>query len=266
MLYGSPKSTKVLLAEKAVVLFSRYGVDGTTMQDIADALVISKTALYKHYKNKEEIFYFIVQVMGEIVEERLTELAVGEERQKLLYYFTWACKVHENTGAKNCTAKPIKENTLEDAVVRAINRLISDKEQFLAELKETILEVMVDDTNDPIVRIDNEIAELQGEITEALEQMQTGEITAEEYSPLVDGYKRKIDVLNLDKEEILYENGKMRLLEYRVAEVEELLGTGQALETFDKTLFKSLVQRIIVLSQSEIQIDFKCGISVKERL
>ncbi len=77
-------------------------------------------------------------------------------------YPTWACKVHENTGAKNCMAKPIKEKALEDAVVRAINRLISDKEQFLAELKETVLEVMVDDTNDPIVRIDKEIAKLQG--------------------------------------------------------------------------------------------------------
>lgn len=129
-----------------------------------------------------------------------------------------------------------------------------------------VLEVMVDDMNVPIVRIDKEIAELQGKITDALEQMQTGKITAEEYNPLVDGHKRKIDVLNLDKEEILYENGKMWLLEYRIAEVEELLGTGQVLETFDKTLLKSLVQGIVVLSQSEIQIDFKCGISVKENL
>ena len=65
------------------------------------------------------------------------------------------------------------------------------KEQFLAELKETVLEVMLDDTNDPIVRIDTEIAELQNDITVTLERMQKAEITAEEYKTLVDGYKRK---------------------------------------------------------------------------
>ena len=58
----------------------------------------------------------------------------------------------------------------------------------------------------------------------------------------------------------------MQLLEYRTAEVEDLLGDGRILEKFDKNVFKGLVQRIIVLSQKEIQIDFKCGISVKERL
>ena len=45
------------------------------------------------------------------------------------------------------------------------------KEQFLAELKETVLEVMLDDTNDPIVRIDTEITELQNEIMVELERM-----------------------------------------------------------------------------------------------
>ena len=99
-----------------------------------------------------------------------------------------------------------------------------------------------------------------------LERMQKAEITAEEYKTLVDGYKRKIDVLNLDKEEIIFENSKMQLLEYRIAEVEDLLGNGRILEGFDKSMFKGLVQRIIVLSQKEIQIDFKCGISVKESL
>ena len=54
----------------------------------------------------------------------------------------------------------------------------------------------------------------------------------------------------------------MQLLEYRIAEVEDLLSKGCILEKFDKSVFKGLVQRIIVLSQNEIQIDFKCGITL----
>lgn len=152
------------------------------------------------------------------------------------------CKVHENTGAKHCTAKPIKEKALEDVVVRAINKLLDNKEQFLAELKDSIIEVMLDDTNDPIVRIDTEIAELQNDISVALERMQKAEIIAEEYKNLVDGYKRKIDVLNLDKKEIIFDNDKMKLIEYRIAEVEDLLGNGRIFEEFDKSIFKGLVQ------------------------
>ena len=78
--------------------------------------------------------------------------------------------------------------------------------------------------------------QLQKDITLALEQMQKAEITAEEYKTLVDVYKRKIDVLNLDKEEIIFENGKMQLLEYRIAEVEDLLGNGRIIEEFDKNV------------------------------
>ena len=39
----------------------------------------------------------------------------------------------------------------------------------------------------------------------------------------------------------------MQLLEYRIAEVEDLLSKGCILEEFDKSVFKELVQRIIVL-------------------
>lgn len=58
----------------------------------------------------------------------------------------------------------------------------------------------------------------------------------------------------------------MKLLEYRIAEVEELLDTGRIRKEFDRNLLKELVQRIIELSQKEIQIDFKCGITTKESL
>ena len=58
----------------------------------------------------------------------------------------------------------------------------------------------------------------------------------------------------------------MQLLEYRIAEVEDLLSKGCILEEFDKSVFKELVQRIIVLSQKEIKIDFKCDITLKETL
>lgn len=45
--------SKILVA--ALALFSQKGFDGTSMQDIADTLKLSKTALYRHFKSKDDI-------------------------------------------------------------------------------------------------------------------------------------------------------------------------------------------------------------------
>lgn len=41
-------------------LFQKYGIDKTTMDDIADAVGKGKSSLYYYYKSKEEVFYAVV--------------------------------------------------------------------------------------------------------------------------------------------------------------------------------------------------------------
>lgn len=41
---------------------------------------------------------------------------------------------------------------------------------------------------------------------------------------------------------------------------------GCLLEEFDRVMFKSLVRKITVLSNKEIEIEFECGITVRETL
>lgn len=76
----------------------------------------------------------------------------------------------------------------------------------------------------------------------------------------------KIDQLLMRKEEILSEQGKVQLASYRIEEVTKLLQTGKILEEFDRVMFKSLVRKITVLSNKEIEIEFECGITVRETL
>lgn len=47
------------IADKAEELFSKRGIDGTTMDDIASAAGYSKATLYVYFKNKEEIVSFL---------------------------------------------------------------------------------------------------------------------------------------------------------------------------------------------------------------
>ncbi|WP_117236871.1 TetR/AcrR family transcriptional regulator [Thermus sediminis] len=53
----TPTRTRIL--EEAAKLFTEKGYEATSVQDIAQALGLSKAALYHHFRSKEEILYEI---------------------------------------------------------------------------------------------------------------------------------------------------------------------------------------------------------------
>lgn len=57
------KDTKEKILTSALRLFARQGYDAVSVSDIASELGITKGALYKHYKNKQDIFDSIVKRM-----------------------------------------------------------------------------------------------------------------------------------------------------------------------------------------------------------
>ncbi|MEP2653331.1 MAG: TetR/AcrR family transcriptional regulator [Paraglaciecola sp.] len=52
---------KYQILQAAIEVFGTYGYKKTSMQDIADALDISRPALYQYYKNKEAVFLALVE-------------------------------------------------------------------------------------------------------------------------------------------------------------------------------------------------------------
>ena len=68
---------KILLA--ALRLFANDGYEAVSVSEIAGELGITKGALYKHYKNKKDIFDSIVKRMKEMDFERAVEYEMPEE-------------------------------------------------------------------------------------------------------------------------------------------------------------------------------------------
>ena len=68
---------KILLA--ALRLFANDGYEAVSVSEIAGELGITKGALYKHYKNKKDIFDSIVKRMEEMDSERAVEYEMPEE-------------------------------------------------------------------------------------------------------------------------------------------------------------------------------------------
>ena len=72
------KNTKEKILEEALKLFAQSGYMGTSMNDIASKLGVTKAALYKHYKSKQEILDSIIEKMNELDMERVKQYEMPE--------------------------------------------------------------------------------------------------------------------------------------------------------------------------------------------
>ncbi|KAB7667161.1 TetR/AcrR family transcriptional regulator [Bacillus sp. B1-b2] len=57
-------STKLRIASEAAKLFAKKGYASTSMEDIMVASNASKGSIYYHFKNKEDLFLFILEQQG----------------------------------------------------------------------------------------------------------------------------------------------------------------------------------------------------------
>ena len=72
------KNTKERILEEALKLFAQSGYVGTSMNDIAAKLGVTKAALYKHYTSKQEILDNIVERMNQMDMERAKKYEMPE--------------------------------------------------------------------------------------------------------------------------------------------------------------------------------------------
>jgi AcrR family transcriptional regulator len=72
-------ATKENILHTALRLFAQNGYEATSVSDIAGELGMTKGALYKHYKNKRDIFDSIVERIHELDVEGAKKYEVPEE-------------------------------------------------------------------------------------------------------------------------------------------------------------------------------------------
>lgn len=84
-------NTKERIVEEALTLFSKKGYQGTSVKEIATAVGIKDSSLYKHYKSKQEIFDTIVHTMEQKIETMSKQLGIPDEthfNDSISYYGT----------------------------------------------------------------------------------------------------------------------------------------------------------------------------------
>jgi len=76
---GSRNDKVIEIIHAAQTVISRYGYKKTTMDDIAQLLNITRSALYYYYKNKEEIFTAVIDYELDIFSDETSKLLEGKK-------------------------------------------------------------------------------------------------------------------------------------------------------------------------------------------
>ena len=79
---GSYTAAQTRIIEAALGLFAEHGISGTSLQMIADALGVTKAAVYHQYNTKDEIILAVAQVVLARLEAAVTAAEAERSRSR----------------------------------------------------------------------------------------------------------------------------------------------------------------------------------------
>lgn len=163
----------------------------------------------------------------------------------------WRCESRlQNTGIA-CRARTVNEELLQDVILRAINKMILDKTDYMKMLQENIATVIRNDTSASTDDIDAKLLKLQRELLQKANNRDDYDSIAEEIFQLRE-LKAKSETDSVIRDEKLA----------RITELCDFLKTEPSeITVFDESLVRRMLQKITVF-EDRFTVEFKSGVSV----
>lgn len=163
----------------------------------------------------------------------------------------WRCVSRLEEKGSDCTSRTLNEETLQNAVVQAINELLSAKDAFLSTLQDSISTVLSEEPDKATDDIDGKLEELQ------LELMQLA-LSKTDYNKVADQIHRLREL----KQNALTENVERQGKRQRIAEMMKFLSEQTYdLQEYDDQLTRKLIERVTVFDK-RLSIEFKSGVEI----
>jgi DNA invertase Pin-like site-specific DNA recombinase len=163
----------------------------------------------------------------------------------------WRCVSRLEEKGSDCTSQTIKEETLQSAVIKAINQLLANKEPFLQVLQKNIATVLNEGNENTIADIDGKLEELQKQL---LQQAKS----KNDYNEVADEIYRLREL----KQKVMIENAEREGSRQRIDEMKEFLNEQSCeLEEYDEQLVRRLIEKVTVFEE-KVNIEFKSGVEV----
>ena len=131
--------TKEKILMTALQLFARNGYEAVSVRTIAEELGMTKGALYRHYKNKRDIFDSIVERMFQIDAQRANDYQMPAETYEVMP------DSYQNTSLEDIQTYTIEQLKFwtEDAFASKFRKMLSLEQYRNAEMKELYSQCIV---------------------------------------------------------------------------------------------------------------------------
>ena len=167
----------------------------------------------------------------------------------------WRCVSRLEEKGSECTAPTINEETLQAAVVKAINELLTKKEPFLSTLQKNIATVLNEENDNTTDDIDRRLEELQ-------QQLLIQAKSKNDYEDVADEIYRLREL----KQNALVENADREGKRQRIAEMTDFLNKqSRELEEYDEQLVRRLIEKVTIY-EAKLTVEFKSGIEIDEEI
>ena len=165
--------------------------------------------------------------------------------------FVWRCVSRLEEKGSECTAPTINEETLQTAVVKAINELLANKEPFLQALQKNIATILNEENDNATNDIDSKLEELQQQLLIQAKSKNDYEDVADEIYHL-----REL------KQNALVENAEREGKRQRIAEMTDFFNEQSCeLEEYDEQLVRRLIEKVTVF-HDKFAVEFKSGVEI----
>ncbi|MFZ5944248.1 MAG: recombinase family protein [Bacillota bacterium] len=181
----------------------------------------------------------------------------------------WRCENRLKNGTKNCKHSPtFKEDVLYEAIMTAINSVVENRGEFVGAFRENVIRVIGShSTKNVSTEYDGQIEKLQGEMLALIEEnAKQGSIT-EDFDEQYHRIAEQINDIKQKKLELVREQKMAANFQQRLDDMDACLKkTTCEVREFDNDLVRRLLQSIKAVKDDLIEIQFKSGIVMNQRV
>ena len=150
----------------------------------------------------------------------------------------------------NCTGRCIYEKDLHEAIIKAINETLVDREVFLQQLSDNINAVLADGFSERLADLDSQLKELEAEIISLA-------IGGRGYDELAS----KILELRDERDTVAKELAADANMQQRIDEMGDFVKNHDTISEYGDVLVRRLVKKVTIF-EKDIVVDFKSGVNI----
>lgn len=150
----------------------------------------------------------------------------------------------------NCTGRSIYEKDLHEAIIKAINETLVDREVFLQQISNNFNAVLADGLSERLADLDSQLKELEAEIISLA-------IGGRGYDELAS----KILELRDERDTVAKELAADANMQQRIDEMETIVKNNDTITEYGDVLVRRLVKKVTIF-EKEIVVDFKSGVNI----